>query len=90
MIRPYCALNYWQADQIAERLGVLEDTYQELWSKCVPLYDGKYRNEVPGEFCHDLVSTGGWDLLSDEAKADVNDAIWWDCFICYRHCLRCQ
>jgi hypothetical protein len=79
MINPHKEVNYWQADQIAECLSVSKDTYGELWNKCVPLYDGKYRGEVPGEVCYDLVSTGGWDLLSDEAKADVNDAIdTWD------------
>jgi hypothetical protein len=75
MIKPHEELNYWQADQIAECLSVSEDTYVELWNKCVPLYDGKYTGEFPGEVCYDLVGSGGWYLLSDTAKMDVNDAM---------------
>ena len=75
MIKPHNEASYWQADQIAECMDVSEDTYVELWNKCVPLYDGKYRGEFPGEVCYDLVSSGGWELLSDAAKSDVNEVL---------------
>lgn len=63
--------HFTQADEIAECMGVSEDTYSELWNKCVPLYDGKPRGECPGEITYSLADYG-WDLLSNDAKHDVN------------------
>ena len=68
------ALSYWAADQVAECCGVDEQTYGELWNKCVPLYDDLPRGEVPGEIVYALADYG-WDKLSDHAKNEVNRAV---------------
>ena len=74
-IIPHPDLKMWQADQIAECLPVSTETYGELWNRCVSLYNGKDMGEAPGEVCYDLISSGGWDRLSDEAKIDINSVI---------------
>jgi len=67
-------LSYWAADQVAECCGVDDQTYGELWNKCVPLYDDLPSGEVPGEIVYALADYG-WDKLSDHAKNEVNRAV---------------
>jgi hypothetical protein len=67
-------LSHWAADQIAECFSVDDQTYGELWNKCVPLYDDLPKAEVPGEIVYALADYG-WDKLSDHAKNEVNRAV---------------
>ena len=72
-IEPHPDASHWQADQIAECLGVDAAAYSELWNVVVPLYDGKPRGECPGEVCYDIASY--WDKISDHCKLEVNKAL---------------
>lgn len=71
-MHPY--VSYIEADAIAECYGVDDETYGELWNKCVPLYDELPKGEVPGEVVYALADYG-WDKLSDHAKKEVNRAL---------------
>jgi hypothetical protein len=71
MTTPHPMATHTQADEIAECMGVDRRTYDELWNKCVPLYDGKPKGEYPGEMSYGLVDYG-WDLLTEAAQEEVN------------------
>ena len=58
-------LSYWAADQVAECCGVDDQTYGELWNKCVPLYDDLPSGEVPGEIVYALADYG-WGFLTSK------------------------
>ena len=60
----------WQADQIAECLGVNDEAYVELWNVVVPQYDKLPRGECPGEVVYPIGNY--WHLLSTATKQEVN------------------
>jgi len=71
MIRANKYVKFARADVVAECLNVSDETYKELWNKCVPLYDDLPKGECPGEMDYNLLKYG-WKLLSDSAKTEVN------------------